>query len=270
MKKYLADYHTHTTYCDGHNTPREMAEHAYALGFDALGFSGHGYTPFDDSYCMTESGTKGYLAEIAELKKEYEGKIKIFAGAEADIHANMPDGEFDYVIGSSHYIKLGGSYYPLDKSPEDFSAVLKECFGGDFEAMAEQYFSELASLPEHIDADIIGHFDLVTKYIERLPLQKGERYYRAALSAVDRLLLAGKPFEINVGAISRGYRTSPYPDEKILSRIKSGGGKIILSGDCHSAENLGKFLDTGIAIAKKCGFTHRLVLTEDGFKSIEL
>ena len=33
-----ANYHTHTTWCDGRNTTREMAEAAVAKGFDVLGF----------------------------------------------------------------------------------------------------------------------------------------------------------------------------------------------------------------------------------------
>ena len=33
-------YHTHTTFCDGKNTPMEMAEAALRQGLTALGFSG--------------------------------------------------------------------------------------------------------------------------------------------------------------------------------------------------------------------------------------
>ena len=41
------NYHTHTDFCDGQNTPEEMAEAAAKKGFPALGFSGHSYTDFD-------------------------------------------------------------------------------------------------------------------------------------------------------------------------------------------------------------------------------
>ena len=34
------NYHTHTDFCDGQNTPEEMAEAAAKKGFIALGFSG--------------------------------------------------------------------------------------------------------------------------------------------------------------------------------------------------------------------------------------
>ena len=41
---YLQNLHTHTTYCDGRDTPVEMIESAIAQGFDSIGFSGHSYT----------------------------------------------------------------------------------------------------------------------------------------------------------------------------------------------------------------------------------
>ena len=36
--------HTHTTYCDGNNSPEEMVLDAISAGFNVLGFSGHSYT----------------------------------------------------------------------------------------------------------------------------------------------------------------------------------------------------------------------------------
>ena len=36
-----ANYHTHTTFCDGTSTAEEMVQQALDLGFVALGFSSH-------------------------------------------------------------------------------------------------------------------------------------------------------------------------------------------------------------------------------------
>ena len=51
-KKGLADFHAHTCYCDGDNTPEEMVRSAAEKGLAAFGLSGHGYTTYDESYCM--------------------------------------------------------------------------------------------------------------------------------------------------------------------------------------------------------------------------
>ena len=41
MSKIKCNYHTHTKYCDGKNTPDEMVQRAIELGFTHLGFSEH-------------------------------------------------------------------------------------------------------------------------------------------------------------------------------------------------------------------------------------
>ena len=79
MKQNL---HTHTVYCDGSNTPEEVLEAAIAKGFDSVGFSGHSYMYFSD--CIPDR-TQEYIAHINRLKKEYEGRIKVFLGLEMDM-----------------------------------------------------------------------------------------------------------------------------------------------------------------------------------------
>jgi histidinol-phosphatase (PHP family) len=91
-----------------------------------------------------------------------------------------------------------------------------------------------------------------------------------ALKCVESLIPYNKPFEINVGAMTRGYRTSPYPAEFILKEIFKLGGKIVINGDCHNKNNLGDYLDLAINYAKMCGFKERLILTPNGFISEEI
>ena len=88
--------------------------------------------------------------------------------------------------------------------------------------------------------DIIGHFDLITKFIEQDPQfdVHHPRYVKAWQGAADTLLKTGRPFEINTGAISRGYRTSPYPAGEIRDYIRAHGGKLILSSDSHQKETI--------------------------------
>ena len=76
------DFHVHTTFCDGQAGAEEMVRAALARGMDAVGFSGHGRTAFDESWCMSEAGTAAYRAEIARLKKAYAGRISVFCAIE--------------------------------------------------------------------------------------------------------------------------------------------------------------------------------------------
>ena len=61
---------------------------------------------------------------------------------------------------------------------------------------------------------------------------------KAWQQAADELLKTGKPFEVNTGAISRGYRTTPYPAKEIRDYIREHGGKLIMSSDAHAKENI--------------------------------
>ena len=71
-----ADYHVHTTWCDGKSPAEETVLRAIELGLSELGFSGHGYTAFDTRYCMTNDAPE-YRKELVTLREKYKDKIKI-------------------------------------------------------------------------------------------------------------------------------------------------------------------------------------------------
>ena len=78
------NYHTHTCFCDGKHTPEEMVLEAIRLGCREIGFSGHSYTPFDGSFCMTKENTLAYIDTVRALQRKYANQIKIYLGIEQD------------------------------------------------------------------------------------------------------------------------------------------------------------------------------------------
>ena len=234
------DLHMHTCFCDGKNTPEEMVLAALDRGMECIGFSGHSYTPFDESWCMSKSGTEEYIREITALKEKYKTRILILCGIEKDLYSPQDTREFDYVIGSVHYLKAGERFVPVDESSEILKKAVAEDFGGDWFALIEEYYRAVSCVVEKTGADIIGHFDLVTKFLETdgFPDITDPRYIAAWKKAADSLLASGRPFELNTGAISRGYRTSPYPERSILEYIRNNGGKLLLSSDSHSTDTI--------------------------------
>ena len=234
------DLHVHTAYCDGKNTPEKIVMTAIDRGMETIGFSGHSYTFFDESYCMSKEGTKAYKADIEYLRSKYADRINVLMGIEQDFYSNEPTDSYDYVIGSVHYLKLNDCFLPVDESPEILKEAVDKHFGGDWHVLTELYYDTVASVAERTGCTIIGHFDLITKFNENDSLfsTSDERYVSQWKKAVDKLLGFDIPFEINTGAISRGYRTTPYPSVEIIDYIKQNGGRLILSSDAHSAENL--------------------------------
>jgi len=87
---------------------------------------------------------------------------------------------------------------------------------------------------------------------------------------VEALIPYGKPFEINSGAISRGWRTTPYPAPEILRFIKERGGHILLSSDSHAKETLRYRFDASRELALACGFTTQLIPTGNGLTEVKL
>ena len=235
-----SDLHAHTNYCDGKNSPEEMVLSAIDKGLKEIGLVVHAYTEFDAEYCVDKGGEACFQKEMARLKDKYADKIKVLCGIEQDVHSTSPTDGFDYVLVSNHYFKVNGKYYNVDFNEEYFKRVVKERFGGDYYSASENYFENLVTSPFMKKADIIGHFDLISKFNESDKLFDSEnpRYVSAYTSALKELVKINKPFELNTGAISRGCRTHPYPSGKQIQIIKSLGGKLILSSDAHRAENL--------------------------------
>ena len=233
------ELHCHTTYCDGKNTPEEMVQAAIDKGLLRIGFSGHSPSPRGSSYAMKPERVAAYLDEIRALKQRYADRIEVLVGMEQDLYSPPRPEGLDYFIGSVHYIRVPDGFVCVDNVADEQKMACEAYFGGDAYAMCEAYFAEYERLAK-LKPDIVGHLDLITKFCERQPLfdPSHPRFLAAAYGAIDALLPTGAIFEINTGALSRGYRTSPYPAPALLDYIKQKGGKVLLTGDSHAADTL--------------------------------
>ena len=239
-----ADLHLHTTYCDGKNTPEEMVLSAMEKGFSCIGFSGHSFVAFDLSCGMDAEQEAAYRREIFRLRETYQDRIRIFCGIEQDYFSEPPTDSYDYVIGSVHYIANGekdGVPAAIDDTPEILKHAVEQYFGGDYYLAAEAYFRLTADVVRRTGADIIGHFDLFSKFNEKEQFfdESHPRYVAAWKEAADHLIAENKIFEINTGAISRNWRSVPYPNPVMIRYIKERGGRFLLSSDSHSLETIG-------------------------------
>jgi len=294
MQKF--DLHMHTKYCDGNDTAEDMIKTAAELGLDHVGISGHSFTPFDQSYCMSRRGTDEYLDELGALRHKYAGRIRVLTGLELDLYADTDTSPYDYLIGSVHYVftEEGRRKYedllsrterpqydksapeelvkysdwcPVDDGPEDLLRFAEDQ-GISLMEVAELYYSTEARVVSGTGCDIIGHFDLITKFNgrgaqagSRLIDTDDPRYVKAWKDAIDsifqdccsrykngyrnRLETAGlieagdKPvFEINYGAVAKGYRNGPYPSDDQIAYIRSKGGVLIRSSDAHRTDHI--------------------------------
>ena len=70
----LQNLHTHSTFCDGKDTPEETVLRAIELGFDSIGFSEHAPAHFSASYERMRESNLRYREEIARLKNDLNAR----------------------------------------------------------------------------------------------------------------------------------------------------------------------------------------------------
>lgn len=263
--------HTHSIYCDGKDTIDEMVREAIGKGFTVLGFSGHGPCAVDEC-AMSEEGLASYIRDVREAREKYRGQIRIFLGIEEDMMQRVPSrAPYDFVIGSKHFITVGGQVKSIDYSADE-SRKIVELYGGDFLAFARDYYEDVAKMADFPEVDIIGHLDLLMKFNEDGSFGSftDPDYISCAEKCIDALVGAGKILEVNTGAVARGYRKDPYPERHLLSYIRKKGGKILLNSDCHDRKMLDCCYRESLEMIGKSGFDSMMVLTKDGFREAPL
>ena len=135
-----ADFHTHTTFCDGKSTAAQMVEAAYKMGMTDFGVSGHA----DFSFCLKDFGMpdqvlKQYREELYRLREEYAGRMNLYIGIELDCLG--PVQEAEYAIGSTHCVFKNGEYIEMDAGRERLTAAVNRLWNGDWYALARDYMS---------------------------------------------------------------------------------------------------------------------------------
>ena len=259
----VSTYHTHSRYSDGKNTLEEMVLAAINAGMKELGFSDHAPMIFECEWSAKEAEIEKYKNEVLALKEKYKDKIAIYLGIEQDYYSVEASG-YDYVLGSVHYVYKNGEYLPTDLSASEMQSFVNKHYNGDVYSYCEDYFELVGDLYNKTKCNIIGHFDIVTKFNERCPMIdiNHPRYVKAYKAAIEKLLNAPVIFEINTGAISRGYRTGPYPDDNMIDIIAKSKRPFAICSDTHSVDSIATNLELEREKLDKKGYLYIKSLKE--------
>lgn len=268
----LQNLHTHTTWCDGKDTPEEMVRLAMEKGFTSLGFSGHSPNAYSPYTHITPETNEGYKAAIRELQQQYRDRFPIYLGLEVEMYSGIDLSGYDYLIGSVHYLKKGDQYLGFDRSPQAVQELIDQHFSGDGMAFAKEYFRQTAELPQYGNFDILGHFDIIAKNLERIRYfdETAPEYLRWAVETLEALRGKIPFFEVNTGAIARGYRSVPYPTLPLLKEFRRLGFGAVISSDCHDGQKLDCAFPESRELLLQAGFTERYILTGSGFEAAAL
>ena len=243
------NYHTHTTWCDGRDSPEAVVLSAIARGFTDIGFSSHVSFPEATPFVLGPALAPEYAAEIRALGEKYADRIRVHLGAEADYIPGVTAPEkaryahlgLEYLIGSIHYvIAEDGERVPVDHAPELLRDGLRDHFSGDVEKYIRAYFRQQRDMVSKYDFEVVGHLDLVRKFNVKHPyFDETAAWYLAELEkTADAVAASGKIAEVNTGAISRGWLDDAYPSKPFRDLLRERGVRFILSADAHAADTI--------------------------------
>ena len=261
--------HTHSDLCDGRDPLEAMAAAAFNAGVRYFGASGHSHTPIPhDAGNVLPEDLTDYRTRLERLREEYRGRMEVLLGIEQDSCSPQPVPDWaDYWIGSVHnlYDPKTGKYHGIDWDRERLIACRDQMFGGDMLALTEGYYRDVAAMADRRPA-ILGHIDLVTKlnWGNALFDEDDPRCRTAALEALHHTDPDATLLEVNTGAVSRGYRTVPYPAEFLLRAWRERGGDIILTADSHRTDTVVWGYRQAADWARAAGYTRCVVLTLSG------
>lgn len=273
--KFLSNLHTHTLYCDGKNTIDENISEAIKKGFVSLGFSGHSYTCFDVSSCMSKEGTLRYIDDIIFFKEKYKDEIQIYLGIEGDYYSNLNKETdklmgLDYRIGSVHYVKDKDSYYPIDNSSFGFEYLIE--IYGDIRRITDNYYDNVIDMVKSQSPDIIGHLDLLRKYNKNNKhFSEDEKWY---LDKIDETLSeiekSDSIVEFNTRKMTKTNPELHYPGRKVLEKILNKNIPIVISTDAHHAGGIDYCYNEAIEILKSIGFRYVKVMIDGEFTDVKI
>lgn len=233
------DLHTHHERC-GHaeGNIRNYIEAAIQNGLDMIGISDHSpffYSGQEQLYpniAMGKNEFPHYIQEIVELKKEYQGKIDVLLGVEADFfpeHLDLYREElnrypFDYKIGSVHFVN-GESIFEKSRWDNQSEAQLKAIKESYYQLIRQSARSGLFQILGHIDAMKTFYYpfsDIKTKTVDE------------TLQVISE---CGVAIEVNTSGPLKGCDW--YPNEDILERAHYFGMDITFGSDAHTPERTG-------------------------------
>lgn len=263
-----AGYHNHTTFCDGKNTPAEMAAAAFGKGLTDFGFSGHSRTNYADGKNFGVADEAEYVRVLRTLQQQYADKMHIAIGIEQDYFAPVKQrAAFDYCIGSVHDFidATSGKHYAVDGDVAELRACICAMFGGDAMAMVRSFYEMTVQNVQQYHPEIIGHFDLVVKNNANGDFfdETSAEYRAIALDALRRCVKEGAIFEVNTGSITRGYRDTPYPARFLLEELCKLDARVMIATDAHTVETIDSNYDMAYKLLKEVGFT-RLCVPHNG------
>jgi histidinol-phosphatase (PHP family) len=238
------DYHVHVAAHGEYSYMQEWIDQyldwAWHRGIREIGFNEH-----DEFSALVD------LELIKKIQAEKPHGISVKLGIEVDyipgreekIQQIVSQAEYDYVIGSVHFIEGWGFDHP------DFRGGFSE---RDIDHVYSQYAALLLSMVQTPGLDVVGHIDLVKIWGHRPGKHTALHYFETVLKAIQKIGLA---VEINCAGLRKEV-AELYPAADILARMFSYDIPITIGSDAHHPEQIGEGLEAAYRAARQAGYRY--------------
>ena len=252
----IADLHTHTRLCKhAEGRPEEFLSAALARGESWFGISDHCPWPdgFDPMSRMDVSEYPQYREIVRTLRSKAEGTpLKVLYAIEMDyvpgkmdsVRKNLEKEEFDYIIGSIHYIED----FAFD-NPDLLDEWKKP---GTSEHVWDVYLKYLKEYVASCDFQILGHADLPKKFGYR-PVES-EIFLKRFSEIFELAASKGIVLELNTAGLHVPAQEI-YPSKRLLQLAKRAGMKLSYGSDAHTPQTVGRDFEAAAELARECGFS---------------
>jgi DNA polymerase (family 10) len=205
------DVHMHTTATDGHNSIREMADAALALGYGYIAITDHSQA-LGMANGLDEKRALEHIRRIREVDHQMEGRIRVFTGIEVDI---LADGALD----------------------------LEDEVLAQMDVVIASVHSHFAQPREEMTARVIRALE--NPYVRILGHPTGRLLLRREPFAMDMGQVLRRAAELGVAMEHNAAPERLDLNERDLRLAKELGAKIVISTDSHDIRHLAK-MDYGV------------------------
>lgn len=246
------DYHTHTPLCrHAEGNPTDYAAAAAERGLLEIGFSDHSPMEDDgfDDWRMRLSEFPKYLDLVGEARDRFPDlpirlglEVDFLEGGEAWIERLAAMADFDYLIGSVHYIAPGWDV--------DNPRWIGRFRDRPVEEVWDLYFAAYCKAIRSGFFDIMAHADLAKKFGFRPPGDLRRYYDPVVQAAAD----AGVAVEISTAGLHKEC-AELYPAQPFVELLHSAGVPVVISSDAHAPGEVGRDFDQAVAAAQAAGYS---------------
>lgn len=257
-------YHNHSVNSDGHNTIAEMCDAACRFGMDYFAVTDHIHSDETPEWTLNYTDYPRYLAEIAEQKKLYAGRMTVFSGIEADWYRGLGThysryehliGKIDLTVGSVHILNPNRINYIIDDGSDIYLACLNEGFSGNVREMVKYYYQSYIEMVESLRPNLAAHIDLLQKNNSQLQIFDEREDYCVQLMHDVAAALSEQniPTEVNGGGAYRYGNNVYYPSPSFISILREHNVRFTVGLDAHSTDMVSGYYDASLRYLKEHG-----------------